>query len=143
MQKPSPQTYLRLALIVAWVATLGSLFFSEVLRFTPCLLCWYQRIVMYPLAVILAVATLRRDAGVAVYVLPLSLTGLLVSGYHYLLQKTTFLPVPTLCTASVPCETSEMNLLGFVTIPLLSFTAFAIITVLMLILRRGRGITSP
>jgi disulfide bond formation protein DsbB len=76
------------ALLAAWVATCGSLFLSEVIGWTPCVLCWYQRILMYPLTVILAVGIWRRDRGVYLYVLPLSILGVGTSLYHYLLIKT-------------------------------------------------------
>src|SRR5687768_4615142 len=74
-----------IALFAAWVATCGSLFFSEVLGWRPCVLCWYQRILMYPLAILLAIAIIRRDRGLHVYVLPFSIAGIGVSLYHYLL----------------------------------------------------------
>lgn len=118
------------ALLAAWVATSGSLFFSEVLGWVPCLLCWYQRILMYPLAVVLAVGILRRDRGLAAYVLPLSLTGMCVSLYHYLLIKTDWLPPPA-CTVGVPCTVDYLNWLGFVNIPFLALTAFVIISIMM------------
>jgi disulfide bond formation protein DsbB len=79
---------LYLALLAAWVATLGSLYFSEVAGYVPCVLCWYQRILMYPLALVLAIGLLRRDPHLPVYVLPFSLTGLGIATYHYLLEKT-------------------------------------------------------
>lgn len=119
-----------IALLAAWVATCGSLFFSEVLGWVPCLLCWYQRILMYPLAVILAVGILRRDRGLPAYVLPLSLTGIGVSLYHYLLIKTDWFPPPA-CTAGVPCTVDYLNWLGFINIPFLALTAFVIISIMM------------
>ena len=119
-----------IALLAAWVATCGSLFFSEVLGWVPCLLCWYQRILMYPLAVILAVGILRRDRGLAAYVLPLSLTGIGVSLYHYLLIKTDWFPPPA-CISGVPCTVDYLNWLGFVNIPFLALTAFVIISIMM------------
>lgn len=64
-----------IALLAAWVATCGSLFFSEVLGWLPCVLCWYQRILMYPLAIIIAIGLLRRDDRLHLYVLPFSLLG--------------------------------------------------------------------
>lgn len=122
---------LHVAFTVAWVAMLGSLFFSEVLHFEPCTLCWYQRIAMYPLAFILLVAVLRRDTHVYRYVLPLSIAGAAIALYHYLLQKTTWLTVMTPCTAASPCTALQINLLGFITIPFMAFVAFGTITFLM------------
>lgn len=123
---------LLIALTAAWVAMLGSLYFSEIAGFVPCTLCWYQRILMYPLAAILLVALWRREEGVAWYVLPLSLLGAGFSTYHYLLQKTTLFGSGGVCRAGVPCTVAYINWFGFVTIPFLALTAFLIITLAML-----------
>src|SRR5690606_32194197 len=80
----------------------GSLFFSEVLGWLPCELCWIQRILMYPLTVILTVGILRDDRGVAAYALPLSLTGMGFSLYHYLEVLKVIAPAP--CSGTVPCS---------------------------------------
>ena len=117
------------ALVAAWVAMLGSLYFSEVLHWTPCTLCWYQRILMYPLTLILLVGILRKDDGVPFYVLPLSILGIFVSTYHYLLQKTNLFQESLACSAGVPCSVDYLNLAGFITIPFLALTAFVIITI--------------
>jgi disulfide bond formation protein DsbB/cytochrome c5 len=119
---------LYIALAAAWTAMLGSLYFSEVRGYVPCSLCWYQRILMYPLAGILAVGLLRRDSGVPYYVLPFSLLGLGLSTYHYLLQKTQIFDSGAVCQAGVPCTTMWINWFGFVTIPFLALTAFVIIS---------------
>jgi disulfide bond formation protein DsbB len=128
-----------LAILVAWVAMLGSLYFSEVAGFVPCKLCWYQRILMYPLALILPIAALRRDDGVPAYVLPFSVTGIFVSTYHYLLQKTNIFSGSSVCTGGVPCNIAYINWLGFITIPFLALTAFVIISLLMLIFYAQKG----
>lgn len=122
----------------ALIATAGSLFFSEVLKFTPCVLCWYQRILMYPLVVILAVGILSRDGRVRLYALPLSALGLAIAAYHNLLYFHIIPEGLTQCVAGVSCTTRYFALLGFVDIPLLSLTAFAVITFAML-LYRPRG----
>jgi disulfide bond formation protein DsbB len=124
------------AWIAAIIATLGSLYFSEVMHFIPCTLCWYQRIFMYPLAIILGIAVYRNDQGIYKYVLPLSVIGMLISGYHTLLQKIPYLQQFEMCTSGVPCSKDYINWLGFMTIPLLAFIAFTIITVSMIILAR-------
>lgn len=124
---------LYIALAAAWIAMLGSLYFSEVLGYIPCTLCWYQRILMYPLAGILAVGLLRRDRGLPLYVLPFSLLGMGFSTYHYLIQKTTIFGGETTCQVGVPCSTNWINWFGFVTIPLLALVAFVIITITALI----------
>lgn len=131
MNKP-----LLLAWLAAIIATLGSLYFSEVMHFIPCMLCWYQRIFMYPLAIILGIAFYRNDQGIYRYVLPLSIIGMLISGYHTLLQKLPYLQQFEMCTTGVPCSKDYIKWLGFITIPLLAFIAFTIITVSLLILSR-------
>lgn len=124
---------LYVALLTAWVAMFGSLYFSEVLGYIPCDLCWYQRIFMYPLTVILAVGLLRQDGNLPYYVLPLSIIGQGISTYHYLIQKTTIFGAPTVCRSGVPCTTSWINWFGFVTIPFLAMVGFFIITIMVLI----------
>lgn len=115
------------ALLAAWIATAGSLFMSQVLGWLPCVLCWYQRILMYPLAIILAVGILRRDQKLHQYVLPFSVAGIFTSLYHYLLIKTTWFPPPP-CLDGIPCTTDYINWLGFINVPFLALTAFIIIT---------------
>jgi len=120
-----------IALLAAWIATSGSLFFGEVLGWRPCVLCWYQRILMYPLAVLLAIGIIRRDRALSAYVLPFSIAGIGVSLYHYLLIKTDWLPPPA-CAVDVPCNVDYLNIFGFINIPFLALTAFLIITCMML-----------
>lgn len=127
------RTSLYIALAAAWTAMLGSLYFSEVLHYVPCTLCWYQRILMYPLAAILIVGLLRRDGNLPHYVLPFSVMGQALSTYHYLVQKTDIFGVPTACQAGVPCTTIWINWFGFITIPFLAMTAFFIITIMALL----------
>jgi disulfide bond formation protein DsbB len=125
--------------IVAIVATLGSLYYSEVMRFVPCVLCWWQRVLMYPLVIVLGVATLRQDTGVWRTALPFSVIGLGVSTYHYLLQKVPGMAPPASCAVGVPCTAVYVNYFGFVTIPLMAGTAFALITLaLAYVALRGR-----
>jgi len=120
-----------IALFAAWVAMCGSLFFSEVLGWQPCVLCWYQRILMYPLAILLAIGIFRRNRGLHVYVLPFSIVGIGVSLYHYLLIKTDWLPPPA-CAVGVPCTVDYLNWFGFINIPFLALAAFLIITCMLL-----------
>ena len=127
------RTSLYIALAAAWTAMLGSLYFSEVLHYVPCILCWYQRILMYPLAAILIVGLLRRDGNLPYYVLPFTVLGQGVSTYHYLLEKTDIFDATATCLSGVPCTTIWINWLGFITIPFLAMTAFFIITIMALL----------
>lgn len=119
---------LYLAWLQAFVAMLGSLFLSQIMQFPPCDLCWYQRILMYPLVLILAVGIMRKDKNVVWYSLPLTVIGLVIAFYHILLQEG-FIPhaLQPCGLSAVTCGAKYINLLGFITIPILSFTAFAII----------------
>lgn len=127
-------------LLLAWITSIvslvGSLFFSEVMKFVPCNFCWYQRILMYPLVIVLGVAFYQQDHKVTRYVLPLSFLGIIVSGYHYALQKIPALKAFEVCTSGVPCSGQYINWLGFITIPLLAFVGFMIITICMLWMRK-------
>ncbi|HSM56496.1 MAG TPA: disulfide oxidoreductase [Candidatus Sulfomarinibacteraceae bacterium] len=120
-----------LAMLVALVATLGSLYYSEVAGFVPCVLCWYQRILMYPLVLIIFVGLVSRDAFLPRYVLPLSVMGMGVSTYHYLTQLG-IVGGSNVCAAGVPCSLRYVNWLGFVTIPFQALIGFVLITALML-----------
>jgi disulfide bond formation protein DsbB len=121
--------------IVSLFATLGSLFFSEVAGYIPCTLCWYQRILMYPLTIVIGVAFYSGDRTVIKYVLPISAIGMVLSGYHYALQKIPFIQKFEMCSNGIPCSGMYMNYLGFITIPFLAFLSFSLITLGMLILK--------
>jgi disulfide bond formation protein DsbB len=112
--------------LVALVATLGSLFFSEIMRLPPCTLCWYQRILMYPLVVVATVGLVWRDRGVVRYAWPLVLGGLAVAVYHNLLYYRLIPDSITPCTTQVSCTSRQVEWFGFVTIPLLSLAAFVL-----------------
>lgn len=120
------------AWLVSIAATVGSLYFSEVRMFVPCALCWWQRILMYPLVVVLGVATVRQDLTAWRTALPLSLIGFGTATYHYLLQKVPGLAPPASCASGVPCNVQYIDWFGFVTIPFLAGVAFLIITIAML-----------
>jgi disulfide bond formation protein DsbB len=114
--------------IVSLVATMGSLFFSEVMGLPPCVLCWYQRICMYPLALVATVGLVDRDRRVARYAWPLALTGLAVAIYHNLLYYQVIPESIAPCAAGVSCTDRQIEWFGIVTIPLLSLSGFALIT---------------
>lgn len=129
---------LPLAWAIALTATAGSLYFSEVEGYIPCELCWYQRILMYPLVLLLGIAAVRKDGTITVYALPMSVIGFLVSSYHYLLQKTDWFDGTGAKACSIiPCDTVYINWLGFITIPFLAGTAFLLITVVLVLVRRA------
>lgn len=119
-----------LAWLVALVATLGSLFYSEVIGFPPCRLCWFQRIAMYPMAVVLLVGASRREFQVKYYALPLALIGFAMSVYHVFVQW-----FPTLegtsCDPNNPCSNKFVEIFGFVTIPFMAGAGFILIAVLL------------
>ena len=129
---------------IAWgfalVATLGSLFYSEVSQFIPCRLCWFQRIGMYPLAAILLIAALRRDyRGGALYGLPLAVFGAIVAIYHIYIEYHPEAETAS-CKIGAPCATKWIDKLGYITIPTLALTAFlAIIVLLSVALSRSRS----
>ncbi len=125
---------LLLAWVTAIIAMTGSLFFSERMGFIPCTLCWYQRILMYPLVLFLGIAFYRNDKGIYKYVLPVSVIGMMTSSYHYALQKIPSLHEFSSCTSGVPCSGQYINWLGFITIPFLALVAFSIITIMMVVL---------
>ena len=127
---------------VAWtqavVAMAGSLYFSEVMDLQPCVLCWYQRILMYPLVAVLAVGILRRDRGLAAYVLPLTLLGLAIAVYHNLLYYGVLPESAQPCRLGVSCTTRQIEWLSFITIPLMSLVAFSVINVCMGLYEAGK-----
>ena len=123
---------LYIAWLVAIVATAGSLYFSEVRQFAPCSLCWFQRIFMYPLVIILGIASFRQDKRIVTYVLPLSIIGVLIAVWH-VIEENTGISIG-MCNVGVPCTVKYINWWGFITIPVLSLTAFTLITVVLITL---------
>ena len=126
-----------LAWLIAVVATLGSLFFSEAMGLPPCVLCWYQRIFMFPLAVIFTMAFFPFDLGHIRYSLALGLGGWLVAAYHCLLYAG-FIPENIQpCTQGVSCADRASQQIAGLPIPLMSLAAFSLIIVLLFSARRG------
>lgn len=124
--------------ITSIVATLGSLYFSEIQMYVPCELCWYQRILMYPLILITVIGIKVKDRSIGVYTTIFSGIGVLLSGYHYLIQKVGILGDSLVCKG-VTCTVQYINWLGFITIPFLSFTAFTIILILSVMYLKNKG----
>ena len=116
----------------AWMAALlgmaGSLFFSEVMDLPPCILCWYQRIAMYPLVLIIGIGIAKGDTGWKMYALPLALIGLAVSIYQNLLYYGVIPETLSPCAQGVSCTERQIEWLGFVTIPLMGLMAFIFIS---------------
>jgi disulfide bond formation protein DsbB len=127
---------LYIALVQVIVATLGSLYFSEVAGYAPCFLCWWQRIAMYPIMVILIIGILRKDNKVWQYVLTLASIGWLFSLYHNLLYYHILPWWDEPCRQGVSCTTKYISWFEFITIPLLAFIGFSVIMGLMLIYRK-------
>lgn len=118
-----------LTLIIAMTAMLGSLYFSEVLHYEPCRLCWFQRIAMYPITAITLVGIIKQDDYLPNYVLPLSLIGICISIFHILIQNGIIVQSSG-CT-TVLCSIKYINWFGFISIPVLAGTAFFLINILM------------
>ena len=123
--------------ILAVVSTAGSLFLSEVMDYAPCVLCWYQRIPMYALALILGIALWTHDAHVVKYAQPLALAGAALAAFHCLLYLGYIPKGIQPCSQGVPCSEVKLQLWGFVTIPLMSLAAFAAITGVLVLLKRS------
>ncbi|MEO5927949.1 MAG: disulfide bond formation protein B [Patescibacteria group bacterium] len=117
----------------AIVAMSGSLFYSEVMHLTPCVLCWYQRICMYPLVLLSGIAVWTDDKKAYRYIMPLALIGFAIALYHNLLYYNILPEAIAPCQLGVSCTTKYMSWLGFITIPLQSFVAFTIISKTMII----------
>lgn len=129
---------LELALAVAVVSMAGSLYFSEGAHFTPCRLCWYQRIAMYPLVPMLGIAVWRQDRAVRRYALPLALVGGSISTYHVVLERFPSLETGA-CDPNNPCSLRWIEELGYLTIPTMALSAFALIVTLLLASRPDAG----
>jgi len=135
-QKPSNLTILFLCWLVAGVSAMGSLFFSYVMGFAPCVLCWYQRIFLFPLVIILAVGLFPFDKNVVKYALPLAIAGWLTALYHNLLYAGIIPESIQPCSQGVSCTEEYIELFGFLSIPMLSLLSFSTITALLIILSR-------
>lgn len=122
--------------LIATIATLGSLFFSDVMHFPPCVMCWYQRICMYPLVVLFFVALFPLDTSVLKYATPLVYIGLFFALYQNLLYYKILPESAQPCSQGVSCTSEYINWLGFITIPMLSLFAFTLLATLLFFLKR-------
>ena len=129
-------TILFLCWLLVTISTLGSLFFSYVVGFAPCVLCWYQRIFLFPLVILLAMGLFPFDKSVIKYALPLAIAGWLIAFYHNLLYSGIIPESIQPCSQGVSCTEKYIDLFGFITIPMLSLLSFSTIISLLLLLQR-------
>jgi len=122
--------------LLATVGTLGSLFFSEVMGLKPCVLCWYQRIFMYPLVIIFLVGLFPLDRAVFRYALPVAIVGWLFAVYHYLVYSGYIPENLQPCSEDISCAEINLELFGLVTIPMMSILSYTAIIVLLFVFRR-------
>lgn len=128
--------FLLSAWMIALAATLGALFIGEILGQAPCQLCWYQRIFMFPLGIILGVAAYCSDLRISRYALPLAALGGLTALYHSLLYLKVIPERIEQCGVGPSCSNADMTILGGIPLPLLSLAAFTAIAVLLLVSSR-------
>lgn len=131
-----PWTLLLLTWLLATTATLGALFIGEVMGMTPCVLCWYQRIFMFPIAIILGIACFTDDRRGAVYALALAMGGLAMAGYHTLLVAGLIPKAWVPCSAGVSCADQKLEILNGIQIPWLSLAAFMALVILLVVYLR-------
>jgi len=134
--KPTSFSILFCCWIISTISLLGSLFFSEVMEFTPCVLCWYQRIAMYPLVIIFFVGALKAPKPTILFSFPFVLIGWLIALYHNLLHFEVIPESASPCLEGVPCSTVYIEWFGFITIPMLSLIAFTFIGILLIYFKR-------
>lgn len=136
----SPDNALIGAWLIALAATLGAVFIGEVMGRTPCVLCWYQRIAMFPLAVVLGIACYLSDLNVRRYALPLAIAGGAIAFWHSLLFAGFISEAIQPCTQNGPsCSGEDQVLFGYLPLPYLSLAAFCLISVLLFLsTKKGR-----
>lgn len=133
INKISVETLHYAILLQAGIAMAGSLFFSEVMNLPPCVLCWYQRIAMYPIVILIAIGIIRKDRKAYISVLALSIPGLAISIYHNLLYWKILPESISPCMLGVSCTTKFFEWFGFITIPFMALVAFTVVTLLAFI----------
>ena len=122
--------------LLAAVSALGSLFFSHVMGFPPCVLCWYQRICLFPLVLVLGAGLFPFDAKVVKFALPLALAGLATALYHNLMYAGVIPESLKPCASGVSCTEKYIELFGFLSIPAMALLSFSGITALLIVLKR-------
>lgn len=141
LTESSRQLCLLVAWVIALVATLTTLYSSEVLQYPVCPLCWYQRICIYPLAIILGIATFRNDSSIAIYTIPLAIIGALFALYQYLIQMIPGFNPIHFCTMGATCEETYFKLFGFITFPFLSLIACLLIIIFLVLANQKHKIS--
>ena len=117
--------------LIALVSTLGSLFYSEIMGYNPCKLCWFQRIMMYPLVVFFGMALIKKRKDFVDFVWPLVGLGILTSGYHYLTQLMQWKTSCSALESAADCTLKFIFNYGYITIPMMAFTGFVGIAILL------------
>lgn len=125
-----------IAFVVALVATVGSLWFSEGAHFIPCRLCWFQRVAMYPLSIVLLVGAILRDRRVFWYAIAMPVIGAAISIYHIYIEYHPEAESQGCRLQGAPCSTRWIDEFGYITIPVLALSAFALIALLLVASRR-------
>ncbi len=118
------------ALIISIAATLGSLVYSEIIGLPPCDLCWYQRALLYPQVVILAVALVKKNRDIYDYVIGLNIIGIIIAGYQYIMQMINYSGPCPIGNGSIYCFTKDVFEFGYITLPLMSISVFVLIALL-------------
>lgn len=131
---------LPLPAVVTTASMLGSLYFSEVVGYRPCVLCWYQRIAMYSLAIILSIAAVRKDHAITPYAMVLAAVGAVISAYHWLLERWPSIDTGT-CSADAPCSVPYFEVFGFVSLAFMAFCAFVTVLAFLALLPRNASAT--
>lgn len=127
---------LYIAWVISLVGTMGSIYFGEMSQIEPCPICWYQRICLFPLSIILGIATYRLDSGIKIYVLPQIFIGATIACWQFLEKKVSWLASPVLCSWQGECGEKIYTIMG-ISFPLLSFLAFVLIFLFLLISPKG------
>jgi disulfide bond formation protein DsbB len=125
------------AWLIVLISVLGSLYWSTILKIEPCTLCWYQRIFLFPLGILLGIAAYRRDSLIIPYALSLSVTGGIFAAYHVLLQKKHLFP--HFCSSGVKCTEEHFLVFGIFSPAMLSFFTFLLISTLLFFSRKKRA----
>ena len=126
--------------LVTSVSMVGSLYFSEAVGYRPCVLCWYQRIAMYPLAIVLVIAAVRKDRAVRPYAMALAGVGAVIAGYHWLLERWPSIDTGS-CSADAPCSVPYFEVFGFVSLAFMAFCAFVTVLVFVGVVSRESAAT--